>query len=234
MADYDSIASTGRSVVRLLNHGFAEGNPLPLSTTPTAVLIRTEDFKAETNNESVAALSPPAVSIFFYRVDVNRTMRAPWSAVGNYEGRAHLPLDLHFLLTPWAGNAEYELLLLGRAMQWLETHPILTGPLLDPGGSWAPGDAVQVTIAEITTEEVMRTFDSLPVDFKLSIPYVARVIRLSEQQARPRPEVERTLVGIGRPLGPVDPQADDASDRWHPPVVRPVELEPEPGQEEEP
>ncbi len=205
MADYDSIASTGRSIVRLLNHGFEQDNPHPLDATTTAVLIRTEDFKTDSMNGDTTALTPPAVSIFFYRVDVNRTMRASWSAVGNYEGRAHLPLDLHFLLTPWAENADYELRLLGRSMQVLETHPILTGPLLDPGGSWAPGDAIQVSIAEATTEEVMRTFDSLPIDYKLSVPYVARVIRVSEQQARPRPDVERASVGARPSLRSVEP-----------------------------
>jgi hypothetical protein len=90
-------------------------------------------------------------------------------------------------------------------MQCLETHPILTGPLLDPTGPWAPGDAIQICLAEITTEEVMRTFDSLPVDFKLSVPYVARVIRLSEQQAHPRARVERAVTGARPGLAAVGP-----------------------------
>jgi hypothetical protein len=201
MPDYDSIAATGRSVVRLLNHCFSEtqtsdAEPHPVFNNTRATLIRTEDLQPGTVNEDAAMLGPRAVSILFYRVDIDRSMRAPWSAVGHDEGRAHLPLGLHFLLTPWAENAEYELLLLGRAMQCLEIHPILTGPLLDPVGSWEPGDAIQITVADMTTEDVMRTFDSLPVDFKLSVPYVARVIRLSEQQARPRPVVERAIAGL--------------------------------------
>jgi hypothetical protein len=208
MADFDSFAGAGRSIVRLLNLGFAEQNPHPTSSKTRATLVRTEDFKTEPGNTNDAtALNPPAVSIFFYRVDFNRTMRAPWSAVGNYEGRAHLPVDMHFLLTPWAENAEYELRLLGRAMQILETHPILTGPLLDPTGSWGASDAVQICLAEITTEEVMRTFDSLPVDFKLSVPYVARVIRISEQAARPAANVGRADIGVRGSLALMDPPA---------------------------
>ncbi len=203
MADFDSLAYTGRSIVRLLNYWFAEQNPHPMGTATNAVLIRTEDFKTDQNND--ALLVPPTVSVFFYRVDVNRTMRAPWSAVGHQEGRAHLPLDLHFLLTPWAENAEYELRLLGRAMQCLEVHPILSGPLLDPSGSWAPGDAIQLSVAEITTEEVMRTFDSLPFDFKLSVAYVARVVCISEQAARPAPMIGRVDAGLRPGVGSVDP-----------------------------
>jgi hypothetical protein len=70
-------------------------------------------------------------------------------------------------------------------MQCLESKPNLSGPLLDPLGDWSVNEVVQVYLAELTTEEVMRTFDSLPLDYKLSIPYVARVIRIDEQAARP-------------------------------------------------
>lgn len=166
-------------------------------------MIRTEDF--QTGNDQQSVLTPPAVSIFFYRVDFNRTTRPGWSAVTHYTGRAHLPLDLHFLVTPWAENAEYELRLLGRAIQCLDAHPILTGPTLDPTGSWAPGDAVQITLAELSTEEVMRTFDSLPVDFKLSVPYVARVIRIDERTASPRPNVGETILGAQPTIAETDP-----------------------------
>ncbi|HLT38490.1 MAG TPA: DUF4255 domain-containing protein [Enhygromyxa sp.] len=217
MADYDSIASTGRSIVRLLNSAFTEENPYPpKNKTTRATLIRTEDFRilADGTVEETAAVQSPAITVFCYRVDVNRTMRAPWSGVAHYDQRPRLPLDLHFLLTPWAENAEYELTILGRAMQCLEATPILTGPTLDPGGSWGPGDSIQVTLAELTTEEVMRTFDSLPVDFKLSVPYVARVVRVDEPRARPRPETSQVRVGM-RPMadaGKVDPPQPSATE----------------------
>ena len=112
---------------------------------------------------TLPTLQPPMLSIFLYRVDFNKAMRAGWSGVGSLDGRSHLPLDLHFLLTAWAANAEFELRILGRAMQCLETYPSLSGPLL-AGPSWATGDSVQVVLEEISTEAVMRTFDSLPYD----------------------------------------------------------------------
>jgi hypothetical protein len=208
MADYDSIAATGRSIVRLLDHAFEETNPHPLGTTTKAILIRTEDFKTLSSTGAVedgVGLRPPAISVFLYRVDVNRATRAAWSAVASRDGRARLPLDLHFLLTPWAENAEYELRILGRAMECLEQMPILTGPSLDPSPSWGPGDSIQLTIAELSTEEVMRTFDSLPVDFKLSVPYLARVVRIDASTARPRPEAVNLRVGVRPSTSSVDP-----------------------------
>lgn len=183
MADFRGIAAAGRSIVRFLNRCFEDEPPIPDQNT-RAVLVRTEELDVAASN----VINAPALSVFLYRVDFNKTMRAAWSGVGSQTGRAHLPLDLHYLLTPWAENADYEHRILGKGMQCLESNPVLGGPLLDPLGSWAPHEAVQISLEEITTEAVMRTFDSLPVDYKLSVPYVARIVRIDgpgERAARP-------------------------------------------------
>jgi hypothetical protein len=194
LATFECIAATARSLVRLVNAGFDELNPLPDgSPTPRAVLIRTDDL--ETPDDEVGGILSPGLSVLLYRVEVNKTMRAGWSAAGSHNGRAHLPLDLHFLVTPWATNADYELRILGRTMQYLESHPSLSGPLLD-GAGWAAADSVQLVLDEVSTETVMRTFDSLPHDYKLSITYVARVVRLDSLHAAPPPEVEEVVRGI--------------------------------------
>lgn len=190
MADYLSIAAAARSVERLLNLAFDEDEPVPEQQTK-AVLIRTDDF----DSEGVGVITPPALSIFVYRIDFNRTLRSAWSAVGSQEGRAHLPLDVYFLITPWAENADFELRILGRAMAALDANPILSGPLLDPLGGWQPGEAMQVCLADLTTEDLMRTFDSLPVDYQLSVLYVTRVITLTERTATPDPAVTTLAVG---------------------------------------
>ena len=199
MANFQCIAATGRSIERLLNASFEELDPIPDSPVrPRAVLIRTEDFEGVGTNASV--IQPPALSIYLYRVDFNKAMRAGWSAVGSVTGRSHLPLDLHILLTAWAQNAEYELRILGRAMQSLEEHPSLTGPLLVEDAEWATGDSVQLVMEEITTEAVMRTYDSLPHDYKLSIPYVARVVRLDGVPTTAQ-EVTTRILGLRGPTG---------------------------------
>jgi hypothetical protein len=122
-------------------------------------------------------------------------MRAAWSAVSSLDGRAHLPVDLHFLLTPWAENAEFEYRILGKAMQCLETTPLLAGPLLHPSSDWAPNESLQLVLEDIPTEAVMRTFDSLPTDFRLSVPYLARIVRLDGRQSRPAPPVATLVTG---------------------------------------
>jgi hypothetical protein len=189
MAGFGSIAAAGQSIVRALNLAFESDPPIEGRRTQ-AVLVRTSDFE---DSQVPTAIGANALSVFLLRVDFNKAMRAAWSAAGSVDGRAHLALDLHYLLTPWSDNAQHEHRILGRAMQCLEETPILAGPLLDPTGGWAPGEGLQIVMEEVPTEALMRTFDSLPTDYRLSVPYIARVLRVDSRNARPEPPV-RTLV----------------------------------------
>jgi hypothetical protein len=154
-------------------------DPPPIEDTIThAALVRTEDLGALDNGEAEAFLHPPVLALFLYRVEVNGTMRAAWSGVAHQDGHAHLPLDLHYLLIPWAAPALHEYRILGRALQALEDVPILSGPLLDPAAQWRSCEAIQVCHEHLSTEDTLRVFDSLPVDCKLCLSYVARVVRI--------------------------------------------------------
>lgn len=193
MANFSGVAAVGKSLERFLSACFIDPTvpaPVPGMTTK-AVLARTEDFR----NGGVDQISPPCLSILLYRIDYNKTMRAAWSAVGSQDGRGHLPLDLHYMLTPWASDPEFEHRIIGRTMQCLETTPILSGPLLTPAGDWAPNETIQLLLEDVPTEWVMRTFDSLPTDFKLSVPYVARITRIDSQQVFRAPDVTTVVTG---------------------------------------
>jgi len=192
MAGFEGLAATGRTIERVLNAAFTEQQPIPGQRT-RAVLARTADFDSTVVAANIGA---PALSILVYRVDFNKTMRAAWSAVGYEDGLAHLALDLHVLLTAWADNADFELRILGRAMQALETTPIFNGPLLDPLTAWAPNESVQLVLEDISTEAVMRTFDSLPTDYRLSVPYIARILRLDGRVPRGDSFVSTLVTGI--------------------------------------
>jgi len=180
MADSAAIAAAGLSIQRLLTLGFQEREPISKKQTKVS-LVRTEDLDDLHRN---AALPPPHLSIFLYRVDFNKTMRACWSAVGSDDGRGHLALDLHYLLTAWAENAEYEHRIIGRALECIEATAVLAGPLLHPAAGWAPQESLQLLLEEISTEALMRIFDSLPTDYHLSVPYIARVVRIDTERSR--------------------------------------------------
>src|SRR5213592_648460 len=113
MAGYRSVAAVGKSIEAFLNASFVADEPVDTEAT-RAVLIQTDDLD-DANASSLIAR--PALSILLYRADFNKTMRANWSSIGHLDGRAHLPLDLHYLLTAWADNAEHEHRIIGRTMQ---------------------------------------------------------------------------------------------------------------------
>jgi len=197
MADFSGIAAVGSSIEKYLKHCFNETQPISDKTT-SVFLARTEDL----NKETSSLISTPCLALYLYRVDFNKVMRGAWSAVGARDGDSHLPLDLHFLFIPWAENADYECRIIGRVLQCMENMPIFSGPLLDPITHWGSRDAIQIYLEELSTEDVMRTFDSLPLDYKLSIPYVARIVVVDGQQAQPGLPVthatSRTAVGVDK------------------------------------
>lgn len=192
MAGFAAVSATGKSIERYLNACFTDTQPINGSVTK-AVLTTTVDLDQDNVNSLVA---PPALSIFLYRIDSNKTVRAAWSGVGTYNGRGYLPLDLHYLLSAWADNAEHEHLILGRALQCLETTPMLSGPLLHGSGGWSTNESVQLIMEDIPTEALMRTFDSLPVKYRLSVPYVARVVRIDSLITRPDTPVVTVVDGL--------------------------------------
>ena len=198
MANSTSIAAVSLSLRELLNRYFtdlAAVDPNAFRVLPTARIVRTEDF-AQVGSSAGAVIRFPSLTIFCYRVDINRTMRAPWSAVAHQDGMIHLPVDIHFLLTPFDSDHEAELRILGATMQCLELHPILSGPRLHPLGGFEPRDAIQLVNEDLVTEDVLRTFDTLPTDFRLSVSYVARITRIEAPDEPDHPEVVTAVRGL--------------------------------------
>jgi hypothetical protein len=191
MAGYRALAAVGRSVVALLNRGFAD--ELPTGRRPTAVLAGTRDFDL-VNSSPSAVIRFPAVSLYCYRLCVDRDTRPGWSAVASRDGRPRLPLRMHLLLTAWDEFAESELEWIGLAARIIEATGVLTGPLLDPSGNWAPGDAVQLVTDEIALDSMSEAFQALTADYRLCLPYIARVIVL-EADAEPAGEPVTTVAG---------------------------------------
>lgn len=184
MGTFTAISAASRTIERLLTAGLAVDEPVVDKIT-TAVLVRSDDF--DTGNVASVLVQRPRLSVFLYRVEINATMRPGWSAVGVHDGRAHLPLDLHYLLTPWSDNAEEEHRILGSALATLDATPIAQGPLLAPDDGWTMGDAIQLTVEDLTGDTLTRTFESLQSDFRLSMSLLARILRIDgpERGAEP-------------------------------------------------
>lgn len=198
MASSAAIAAVALSLQEVLTRCFAaldEGDEQVFRQLPAVRIVRSEDF-GEVGAAPANPIRFPVLSIFCYRVDINRQMRPPWSAVAAVDGRIHLPLDVHFLLTPWDTEPEAELRILGATMQCLEQHPSLSGPTLHPLGGWQAGESVQLVAQDMGTEDILRTFDTLPADFRLSVSYLARITRIDAPDLPSAPEVTTAVRGV--------------------------------------
>lgn len=182
MAGYQALQAVGVSIVALLNRRFAERDG---GAGLAAMLANTRQLKTMAMNNG-QLIQQPSVSVFCYRVSVDRETRPGWSGVAHADGVPRLPLRLHFLLGAFAATVEEELLWLGLAATILEGESVLTGPLLLPvpqagGGTvnpWRPGDSVQVVTDDLAMDSMSEAFQALSTDYRLQLPYLARVICL--------------------------------------------------------
>jgi len=172
MAGYEALAAAGLSIVALLNRRFHER---PEAAAVDAFLASTNELKTMKTNTG-QLIHQPAVSVFCYRISVDKETRPGWSAVASSDGIPRIPLRMHFLVAAWAANVTEELRWLGLAAQVLESECILTGPVLDPVGEWAAGDAIQIVTDDLALDSMSEAFQALSTDFRLSLPYIARVI----------------------------------------------------------
>jgi hypothetical protein len=179
VAGYKALAAVGRSIVDLLNLRIDE--TLPPGPRPKAVMAGTVDFD-KVNSSPTAVIRYPAISVYCYKICVDRETRPGWSAVGSVDGIPRIPLRMHLMLSAWDTVVESELEWLGLAAQILESESIFTGPLLHPTGDWDPGDAIQIVTDEIALEPMSEAFQALTTDYRLSLLYIARVIVIEGRQ----------------------------------------------------
>jgi hypothetical protein len=195
VAGFRALAAVGRSIVDLLNRRFDELLPTG-QTRPRAVLAGTVDFD-QVNSSPTAVIQYPAISVYCYRVSIDRETRPGWSAVGYSDGIPRLPLRMHMLIAAWDTVVESELESLGLTAAILESESILTGPLLHPSGDWSPGDAIQLVSDDLALDSMSEAFQALTTDYRLSLPYLARVIRLDgRRESDGEPVATVALAGV--------------------------------------
>jgi hypothetical protein len=190
MADFQAIHSVGSSVVTYLRNAYPDSLPSCEHT-----LISSGELAEDKD-------LPTTLSLYLYRLGINEHLRNRGPANGSAEARS-LSLDLHYLLTVWAKSASEEQLILGWALRQLNTIPVLDVSSLSPEGGWDPGDVVHLIPAEISNEDMMRIWDAVTPSYRLSFPYIARVVRIDPESAEDsRPVVATRLEFTDREARP--------------------------------
>jgi hypothetical protein len=170
VANYRAIETVCEAIIHLLRTNSQSkdfGNDLQFK------IYLTNDFADPMN---------AGVSLFLYRVFVNGNHRI---AAGGRRYQTQLPLDLHFLLTVWAQDSSTQHQIAGWMMRVMEDTPILPLGLLNTKGEgvFRPDETVEISPGELRTEDMLHLWEILaPNKYQLSVPYLARNIRIESDQ----------------------------------------------------
>lgn len=169
MANLLAIHSVGASVITYLRNSF----PKDLQKDHPC------EFQLLSSAEVVKDRNDSTVTLFLYRVTMNEHLRNVSRGSDLLADRVPLTLDLHYLLTVWAGNALAEQVILAWAMRQLYQHPVLDISSLSAAAEWKSGDIVQLLPTDLTTDDMMRIWNGVGAHYRLSVPYIARVVQIN-------------------------------------------------------
>lgn len=185
MATFRGISAIGTAVLNLFTEAWAR-DPMDSSTLETK-LVRSDDLASRPTEFGV--------SLYVFRVGINGTQRTLPPAVPGH--RRPLPVEVHFVITPWALSAQRELELLGWCMRVLDDQPVLDAAALNAvvAGVFGPSELVEIVPAGIGGEEYFRLWDTLAFDYQLSVGYTARLVRIESLRSQPDagPVLEREM-----------------------------------------
>lgn len=175
MATYRAIETITDVLVRLLRASYDasdfDGDPLTFDA-----YLR-DDFD-----------SPMArgASLFLYRVVVNGTHRMPPGRIRSdgEKARPPLPIDLHYLVTIWAGDASMQHRIAGWIMRLFEDLSVLpygTLGALYPE-VFQPDESAEIIIDDLSNEDLLRIWETLNTNgYALSIPYLVRSVQVESE-----------------------------------------------------
>jgi hypothetical protein len=171
VATFNAIAATSQAILGLLS----EAVPRPEFGTAQFELYQGVNLQAPMDE---------GVSLYLYRVTLNTSQRnqRPYTARDGKRFRPRLPVDLYYLLTPWAKTAAKQQRLLGLCMRALEDTPILPAGLLNHYGpepeTFHPEETVELVCDPLSHQDMMSMLDILKPNYPLSVSYVARLIMI--------------------------------------------------------
>ncbi len=171
MADYTAIYSVGNSIKQLLNNSF----PPALKTLYPNInfqLVASSQIAEDQNTLD------QSVTIFLHRITINENFRGATQIQDQPNKKPALFLDLHYLITYWGTDPQAEQTILGWTMLQLQSMPILDNSILTPSNIWDSDERIQLVPADLSLEDILRIWDALGPKYRLSVCYIARVVRI--------------------------------------------------------
>jgi hypothetical protein len=195
LADYTAIYSVGNSLAQYL------GNSFPKELKDKYPSVKFQLVASSQIAEEDQTSLDQVVSIFLHRITIDENFRAATRIQDQPAKKPILFLGLHYLITYWGSDPQAEQTILGWTMLQLQSTPILDKSILTPANIWDTTESIQLVPADLSLEDILRIWDALGPNYRLSVCYIARVVRLDAGHV-PEPPVVATrfqLAGNGVP-----------------------------------
>lgn len=193
MASYPAIAATSETILGLLQRA-AIGSEFEGVTF--------EHYQSASFKEPMKE----GIALYLYRVTVSANRNLP-PRVGR-EGRRYgppIPLDLHYLVIPWATDAIKQQRLLGFAVRAIEDTTVLPAGVLNQHGPesdvFRPEETVELVLELVSVQDTSEIWDVAPAKEQVCATYVARMVEIESRQPLDEggPVQTRELVMTGMP-----------------------------------
>lgn len=199
MANVAAIRSVGASLTDYLTKAYG-ATQFPAHVTKPECTFAVKPIGGLRTADVTITDTSVSVLIFLYRASINPHLRNVGRMTDPGMHPVPLSVDLHYLFTFWAGSSDNEQLALAWTMRQLHEVPMLDGSILSAEAAWTSDDLIQLVPEEISTEDLMRIWDTLEPNYRLSLSYIARVIRINPDEARGERAVVATRFDIAQPI----------------------------------
>lgn len=193
MNKFSRIHSVGNSIAQFLNAQFLKNSflkNLPGTEDFEFKLLSSGEIEAEEELDN-------AVTLFLYRVMIDEYARN--SPQTQRPGATPYPLSLclYYLAIVWAKSPDIEHTITAWMMSQLHEHPILDQSTLSKNGNWGSEDEIHLVPVQMSNEDLMRIWDAMKPNYRLSIPYMARVVRIEPDKVKEGRPVIATRYSYG-------------------------------------
>jgi hypothetical protein len=178
VATYHAISAVGQAIVALLK----TGRSIPELGNTDIKLFHVRDFQKGLEE---------GVSVYLYRVTVSGARRnlPPAHSPSGKLYRQPLPVDLYYLVTPWAKTAEMQHLILAWSMRTIEDAPSFPASLLNSyvPDSFRPDETVNLILDTVSVQDMSYIWEVGKSNMQTSATYVARVVAIDSVVEQPEP-----------------------------------------------
>jgi hypothetical protein len=175
MAHYRAIAAISNALAGLIRDRYPRDE---FGTGLEIVLYQTRNFEMPMQD---------GFSVYLYRIAINGSVRnrSPRRTADGGRFRPSLPLDLHYMITPWAQDVEQQHRMLGWVMRMMEDLGVLSAGHLNhyltETDTFGPEEGVEIVCDPLPLSDYLTLWDRLRPRLPASATYTLRAVPIDSE-----------------------------------------------------